>query len=1449
MMDVTVKTLDGQNRSFSVPENVTVRQFKEKIANSINIPAETQRLIFQGRVLQDEKLMKDYDVHGKVVHVVLRPPPAAGRPAGNDNLQPTSSPLGRDVNSVVVGSFSLPADMVDTNMVQNIAQDAVRSMGDMGRNARVSTRASADGSAVDVHIHLGPVQTGAAVSEAQMRLNTARQMMRLATEALNQLENPDGGEGHEESSRRSSSSTVPSADSVPVQETVGDYTSSSVSSTSGNQSVPAPMETSETDVSADSHTTEATQSTSTEQGSTSAAAQSSASTNQSAETSSPGQSDGTQQNGSQQPRGPVRPNISALGEILVEVNELNRRLQPHIERFTRIVQDDAEMNQNELRENQRVCNMVSEAMHAVSHSYHAISDLMVELSQNRPRQLYVTLAIAHPHTAVIQQTIPVQAQIQVGGSPRLIRRQFGTNRATQSTTNTSNTVPVSVPGTVLAGTSSTTTTTGTSTGPQPSTAETGTQSSEAETQPATSSFGAQHNAGLTDEEMQRLTQQMSAGLQNVLGQGLRQGDGTPENPYVYVEMGPNSMTVNSISAEVVSSDENGVPTTQTSHSTASSQASTTTAPQQAGQESATTGPSQPAQRDQGQGILPPNFIQNLVQQIVGQTGQSQPQRMQINISHGSPAMMGLQRPGMPMGVRFGPRVMRPAAPRNESGTQTAGANGVPANSGTQTSVTPTSVSGTQTTINTGPSSTSGTQTPGAPRAAAFVVPGMPGLAQNISPADQYLPCSSRHFLTQHARGILNQAGQQNSDTALADMVSNLMSGLLGGAPHERVEVSAASTVASTTTGSTPSSTTTTTGQSGGQPRPAGIRIGGPGATFQIGGMQGIPAGLGGIFRGQLPFMQGMRFSVGSPRQNQPGARPTAPSTQASASSTTSTTSQGSATGTQSSPEGGEPQFVQMLRTMLQSAGQQQQQGNQSSNASTSQPDRNQSAASEGRDQAISDEAFTQLVSGITGYMSQAALGQAPRQTIAEFLSGLGQSYSIPQGEGFVNDIMSCVLSHLQITDLISVFYGSPAPLNHVQAPLREFLSTRVLHGLPPFPENIRTSVQDLVNSMQTEMQDTVNSTQPRPHIDFLATLNHFFNQQFYNVVSLVMNSRDGDVHFGQDLYACVRRLLSEMFVLSSRCLGGMQNVEQMVAQRLQSLTTGVNPAIQDWMSSMTARQLSQFIPTITVTEGEISHYIIYKEVGQPSSAATSQTSQAAKPSSSSTQSSATGSSAKRDPSPHRAPSPKRVSVPNENTKTEGQPMETSSPESTTSPGASEIEVDKHKPSPTREMKGAASADSTTRPTVQVENQPSPSGAQSVNGDWQSVLPPEWVPVIERDIEALRNQPPQQPHSDVYLQGLPPKRRRLMTQDRPGDLSSTAEVLPESIRRAVAAAAVEPISSMENLSSELTSDSELHGAYESNLSNTISQRIEKDTDFKPERFPNTEEYFHKGSDKK
>ena len=71
------------------------------------------------------------------------------------------------------------------------------------------------------------------------------------------------------------------------------------------------------------------------------------------------------------------------------------------------------LSQQEQQRNQRICEMVGAAMHGMSHSYHAISDLMVDLSQARPRHLYVTLAIAHTHTAFIQQSIPVQVSLQL----------------------------------------------------------------------------------------------------------------------------------------------------------------------------------------------------------------------------------------------------------------------------------------------------------------------------------------------------------------------------------------------------------------------------------------------------------------------------------------------------------------------------------------------------------------------------------------------------------------------------------------------------------------------------------------------------------------------------------------------------------------------------------------------------------------------------------------------------------------------------------------------------------------------------------------------------------------------------------------------------------------------------------------------------------------------------
>lgn len=68
-----VKTLTGKTICISLNDDMTIRRVKEEVAALENIPVEQQRLVYQGKQLEDNQTVKYYEIsEGATLHLVLR---------------------------------------------------------------------------------------------------------------------------------------------------------------------------------------------------------------------------------------------------------------------------------------------------------------------------------------------------------------------------------------------------------------------------------------------------------------------------------------------------------------------------------------------------------------------------------------------------------------------------------------------------------------------------------------------------------------------------------------------------------------------------------------------------------------------------------------------------------------------------------------------------------------------------------------------------------------------------------------------------------------------------------------------------------------------------------------------------------------------------------------------------------------------------------------------------------------------------------------------------------------------------------------------------------------------------------------------------------------------------------------------------------------------------------
>ena len=138
--------------------------------------------------------------------------------------------------------------------------------------------------------------------------------------------------------------------------------------------------------------------------------------------------------------------------------------------------------------------------------------------------------------------------------------------------------------------------------------------------------------------------------------------------------------------------------------------------------------------------------------------------------------------------------------------------------------------------------------------------------------------------------------------------------------------------------------------------------------------------------------------------------------------------------------------------------------------------------------------------------------------------------------------------------------------------------------------------------------------------------------------------------------------------------------------------------------------------------------------------------------------------------------------------------------------------------------------------------------------WQRQLPPEWVPIITRDVQAQNQMPPIAPYSDAYLSTQPAKKRRLAEAKKPE--GSIEKVISDTLKDAIRVSGVQPKSAQPNapgghdnaanssIAGEVSLDGGVQAAIKNDTRGTIKRRLQQDPDFKPERFPDSHDFVAK-----
>ncbi|XP_036902679.1 large proline-rich protein BAG6 isoform X16 [Sturnira hondurensis] len=360
-------------------------------------------------------------------------------------------------------------------------------------------------------------------------------------------------------------------------------------------------------------------------------------------------------------------------------------------------------------------------------------------------------------------------------------------------------------------------------------------------------------------------------------------------------------------------------------------------------------------------------------------------------------------------------------------------------------------------------------------------------------------------------------------------------------------------------------------------------------------------------------------------------------------------------------------------------------------------------------ESLSPEFFTSVVQGVlSSLLGSLGARAGSSESIAAFIQRLSGSSNIfePGADGalgFFGALLSLLCQNFSMVDVVMLLHGHFQPLQRLQPQLRSFFHQHYLGGQEPTPGNIRMATHTLITGLEEYVRESFSLVQVQPGVDIIRTNLEFLQEQFNSIAAHVLHCTDSG--FGARLLELCNQGLFECLALNLHCLGGQQmELAAVINGRIRRMSRGVNPSLVSWLTTMMGLRLQVVLEHMPVGPDAILRYV--RRVGDP-------------PQPLSEEPMEVQGSERTSPEPQR---------------------ENASP----APGTTAEEAMSRRPPPAPEGGSRDEQD----------------GASAETEPWAAAVPPEWVPIIQQDIQSQRKVKPQPPLSDAYLSGMPAKRRKL-----------------------------------------------------------------------------------------